>query len=632
MSSSRLLIIVLVLSLTVSVSAQTQQPNSSVEQRDPVEKAHESLLNTATDRATEAGRLTEALVGALPQGTLAGGPMSRRTYIDEHIFGRMERDGIPHAPLSSDTEFVRRVYLDTTGSLPEPEQVREFVASKDPKKRDKLIDSLVGTENFAEQWAWHWMDITQVMDGDFFYWFKRGLMLDRPYNDLSHEILSAGTLKSPGSNPAWAVTSEPAHSSARTSAATDQDNQLQYNRLDFLDNMTVALARTFLGINLDCISCHNGARHLEPLNLYLSTKTRREFAQQSAFWARMNMGVMNDDNPGYATKNDAPYFTSSENRFPRDGRTHEPAFILTGETPRPGIEPRKELARMVTNHIQFSRATVNVVWGKLMTVGFVEPYDGFDLLRLDPNNPPPKPWTVQPTNPWLLDAMANDFQKNNYSLLYLIKTIMKSNAYQLTTQFPGEWKDAYAPYYARRFARVLTGSEAADAVAQVTGVPYDFKWVGQDVRRIKQLFNPRSVNPPESLALGGSGNDLGGEGTVEGNSIRAIMQSFFQSFRETPALIGNRPSAVQAMVMMTAPSLMSRVSATTPNSRLRRLFEAGKSDDEIVGDLFLAALSRAPKPEEIEVARRILKDGDRRERAEDVEWALLNSIEFLLNH
>jgi hypothetical protein len=287
---------------------------------------------------------------------------------------------------------------------------------------------------------------------------------------------------------------------------------------------------------------------------------------------------------------------------------------------------------MVTNHIQFSRATVNVVWGKLMTVGFVEPYDGFDLLRLDPNNPPPKPWTVQPTNPWLLDAMANDFQKNNYSLLYLIKTIMKSNAYQLTTQFPGEWKDAYAPYYARRFARVLTGSEAADAVAQVTGVPYDFKWVGQDVRRIKQLFNPRSVNPPESLALGGSGNDLGGEGTVEGNSIRAIMQSFFQSFRETPALIGNRPSAVQAMVMMTAPSLMSRVSATTPNSRLRRLFEAGKSDDEIVGDLFLAALSRAPKPEEIEVARRILKDGDRRERAEDVEWALLNSIEFLLNH
>ena len=91
----------------------------------------------------------------------------------------------------------------------------------------------------------------------------------------------------------------------------------------------------------------------------------------------------------------------------------------------------------MTSHIQFSRATVNIVWGRLMTVGFVEPYDGFDLARLDPDNPPPAPWTLQPTNPWLLEAMAKDFQANNYSLHHLIKSIMKSSAYQLSAQFPG---------------------------------------------------------------------------------------------------------------------------------------------------------------------------------------------------
>src|SRR5438552_17885522 len=132
--------------------------------------------------------------------------------------------------------------------------------------------------------------------------------------------------------------------------------------------------------------------------------------------------------------------------------TYEPAFILTGEKPRPGVDPRTELGRIAPTHIQFSRAAVNLVWCKLMVVGFVDPYDSFDLLRLDPNNPPPQPWTIQPTNPWLLDQMAKDFQAHNFSLHHLFKTIMKSSAYQLSTQYPAEWKESYTPYYARRFA------------------------------------------------------------------------------------------------------------------------------------------------------------------------------------
>ncbi|MGH9204646.1 MAG: hypothetical protein ACRD2A_25740, partial [Vicinamibacterales bacterium] len=145
---------------------------------------------------------------------------------------------------------------------------------------------------------------------------------------------------------------------------------------------------------------------------------------------------------------------------------------------------------------------------------------------------------------------------------------------------------------------------------------------------VKQLSSPIDVNPPQRV---GGVNDLGGEGTVEGNSIRALMQSFFQSTRETPALLMNRPTAVQAMLMMTAPTVASRVVAQ-PQSRLQRLLESSKSDSEIVEELFLATLSRRPRPEEMAVATRMLTEGDRKQRAEDLQWALLNTVEFLLNH
>jgi len=619
--------------LTLTVAAQQASPKG----QDAVDKAHEDMLKADRDRAAEAGRLTDALAGALPRRATSPTRIPLKNYIDRHVFGRMEGDGIPHADLASDEEFVRRAYMDATGLVPEPQTVREFLASKDPTKRDALIDALVGSKEFAEQWAWLWADLLQTHNAGFTYWFQRGLMADRPYNEMAKEILSAGVMKTPSSNPVWAVTSEPLHVSSRALVATDPDNYFVLNRLDFMDAMAIGFGRTFLGINMDCVSCHDGARHLEPLNLYLTSKKRSEFHQQAAFWARLNMApfnmttgnaVLNDLNPGYVTNEDAPYHTGAESRFPRDGKSYEPAFILTGEKPRPGADPRKELARLMTSHVQFGRATVNIVWGKLMTVGFVEPYDGFDLARLDPDKPPPAPWTVQPTNPWLLEAMASDFQANNYSLQHLIKSVMKSSAYQLSAQFSGEWKDAYAPYYARHFARVLTGAEVADNIARATGVSYDFAWAGPSVTRVKQLSSPGDVNPPQRV---GGVNDLGGEGTVEGNSIKALMQSFFQSTRETPALLTNRPSAVQAMLMMTAPTVVDRIDASS-DSRLARLLASAKTDAEIVEELFLSALSRRPSPEELGVATRILKEGDRRQRAEDLQWALLNTVEFLLNH
>src|SRR5262249_54760875 len=93
----------------------------------------------------------------------------------------------------------------------------------------------------------------------------------------------------------------------------------------------------------------------------------------------------------------------------------------------------------ITADIQFSRAIVNYVWEKFMVEAFVSPSNAFDLARLDPSNPPPDPWTIQPTNPELLGARARWFQQNHDDGRALMALIVKSNAYHLSAASPGAW-------------------------------------------------------------------------------------------------------------------------------------------------------------------------------------------------
>jgi hypothetical protein len=374
--------------------------------------------------------------------------------------------------------------------------------------------------------------------------------------------------------------------------------------------------------------------------MFLGSQKRTDFWQQAAFFGKMrNIGhsdgsarsfyggssLFDDLAPGYNTGDDGTFYTPAEGRFPRDGKTYQPKFLLTGEQPKPGEDPRKALARIVPTHIQFSRATVNIVWQKLMVIGLVEPYDGFDLKRLDPKNPPPAPWTIQPANPELLEALAQDFRDHNFSIHRVIKNIMKSNAYQLSASFPGQWKDAYVPYYARRFARVLTGPEAVDIVTQATATPFELKLYGADRQYVKELTNPLSVKGD-----GGGGGALNAGNSPEKQLIYAFMQSYYQAERAMPPVDKNVASPVQAMMMMTSPVVTKRVSAEG-NTRVANLLKAGKSDDEIVEELFLASLSRRPTPAEVEVAKRVIAK-DKKTGVENIQWALLNSTEFLVNH
>jgi hypothetical protein len=635
-----------VLCLTLAVTAQQPQkvqlqpPQQQVDQ-DRTEAAHSELLN-AKDKAAEASRLTQAVSPVLPATAASTAPIPRKNFVDEHIFGKIERDNIPHSPLAGDEEFLRRAYLDATGFLPSPERVRSFVADTDPNKRDKLIDSLIGTDEFADQWAYHYGELFRTRAAAFHYWTKAWLKADRPYSDVFADMVTPTTKNGRGLPTAMTIYDPVGQTASRDGAFTDRDNYRGLNRLDWIDGMTTEIGRVFLGVSIECFSCHNGAGHADSFNLFLGSKRRADFWQQAAFFGNLrNIGSSDgsgrnfygeqaqydDLAPGYNTGDDWPYYTPAEGRFPRDGKTYQPAFIMSGEKPKPGEDPRKALARILPSNIQFARAAVNTIWAKLMVVGLVEPIDGFDPARLDPKNPPPKPWTIQPNNPELLQALAEDFRANNYSIQRVIKTIMKSNAYQLSTSFPGEFKGAYIPYYARRFVRVLTPVEAVDLVAEATGTPFAIKdihntvsnraqEVAQPFSYVSQLYDPATIKVEEP--------------SNENNPIFAFMQSYYQAERTTPPVDKNVATPVQAMMMMTSPIVTRRISAEG-TTRVGNLLKSGKTDDQIIEELFLATLSRRPKAQEVDVAKRVIAT-DKKVGLEDIQWALLNTTEFLVNH
>jgi Protein of unknown function (DUF1549)/Protein of unknown function (DUF1553) len=608
-------------SATVWTQTQASPPAAAPTPHERLEAAHEDLARSADDRGRAAARLTNA-VAAPADPTTLGRAVPRRNFIDDIVFARIAADRVPHAALSSDDEFVRRIYLDVVGLPPSAAAVRAFVADPATDKRDRLIDTLLSSDEFAEQWAWYWGDLLRMSNeagpgaNAFHFWFKEQLKVDRPYDQFVHDVLTPSS-KVHATIPSLAIIGRSNQLKSRFVESVD-DYRIS-NRLDHVDALAIDVTRVFLGLNTSCISCHDGALHLESVNGYLADRTRDEFFAMAAFFGKTRLiGNWNDKSRnvdrdlhvddlagGYNGGNDAPFLTLAESQFPRPAGSHEPSFILTGEKPRAGAEPRAELARMIAAHPQFARATVNLLWGRLMAVAFVEPHDAFDLNRLSGKH-------AQPTNVALLEALAGEFTKNGFRLKRTIRTILQSSTYQLSSRFPGQWKDDYIPYYSRHFARVLTGPEVIDAVATVTGVPMQFQMGGETMQRVKQLATPQDI----------------GRG-AEGMSVDALMQSFFQSNRRTPPQTGNRPSTLQALLMMKSTVVNDRV-AVAAKGRVAELVESPRTTDQVIDELYLSTMARAPSASELAVARRTLGK-DRAHGTEDLLWALLNSPEFLVN-
>ena len=606
-------------------NSQKQEKKPVVDSSNMSSEVHAPLFQGP--KSTEAGAKTERLASGLPQSSASSERVARRNFIDDYIFGKMERDGIPHAPMATDQEFFRRATLDLTGRIPTTTEVLAFLEDTSRDKRARVIDRLIGSPAFVDKWSYFYMDLLRA-NGKmgrgvqlFHYTLKESLASDRPYDDFVRSLI-AGSAKSnlvvASVNP---IVRE--HVEGKPGQVEHGDDLRKVHQFDTHDELTILYGRVFLGINLSCISCHDGAHHLEKVNVYLSQKKRSDFFQQAAFLghtryiphverseALMGHFIVDDLAPGYDTR------SQSMLRIDRSGGPTEPKFMLSDEVPRRGAEPREELARMLTSHPQFARATVNLYWSKLMGFGIVEPSDEFDLARQDPKCVPAG-WDAQPSHPELLEALASYFRKSGHSLHSLFRAICNSSAYQLSARFPGEWSERYTRYYARKYARMLTAEELHDSIAIATDRPGSFG----GGRRKPAMNDEEPTGPVVSMAMQLAVPRASGE-------LRSFMQAFGQSNRGAPA----RPpqaSPLQPIMLMRSSVVNDRVLAAK-GSRVQRLLDSTQSNSKVVDELFLGTLSRRPTTEERTAAVSFL-DQNRIEGAQNVQWALLNLVEFLYN-
>jgi hypothetical protein len=556
--------------------------------------------------------------------TLAGADLAHQNFIDDYVFAKIQKDRVPHAKLSSDAEFLRRVTLDLTGRLPEPDAVKKFLADADPKKREKYIDSLfpalptmgVGRrlveKPFLDRWAYFFSDLfrndEQLREGTdiFSNYLYKSLELNVPYDAMVRDLITATGLST------W--TSGPANFIARE-RVMDGDGYSVMNHEDTCDEIAIWTSKLFLGVNVECVSCHDGRGHLEKVNLWLSQKKRADLWRQAAFFGKTYVAPSYGRFPEFTvldTEKGYDLSTKSTARMPRHSTDLTPTFMLTGEKLVPGKPERQAYADLLIANPQFAKAAVNLFWAQLMGRGIVEPVFGFDMARQDPAHPPPAPWTIQPTHPELLNALADDFKAHHYDLRHLLKTIVSSTTYQLATEMDGPRTAAVDEHFAAHVVRRLSAEEMWDAISQAANVFDEMKSL-YALKTYKRVMQASFYHDYESKL----------------KDTFNLLQCFGQTDREE--MSSDRSSLVQSASLLNSDAVLKRIKFQK-GGRLDMLLNAkpSLSDAEVVRELFLATISRYPTPQEEEVGLKLMK-GNREQGAEDLLWALINRIDFIFN-
>ena len=544
-----------------------------------------------------------------------GDPFVAKNFIDTEVFGKMTRDGIQWTSLSSDTEFLRRVTLDLTGEIPDAATVRAFIADPSADKRDRAIDRLLASDAFNDRWTLWFGDLVEnvqvatnttigtVPRNAYFKFIRDSFVQAKPYDQMVRELIAGtGDVTIKGEANYY-----------------NRDRQNNGPAQDTYDNLSASTGSRFLGLPLQCLSCHSGLGHLEQVNSGLSKKLRYDFWQNAAFFAQVQFDrvanssggtnqAINDNTTGVYRLN-----TTSGNKTPRQpvnngDTTVNPAFFLTKETPASGETRRAAYGRMLTAHPQFARASVNYLWKELFGLGIVEPADSFDLLRQDAATLLPGA-TLQPTHPALLNQLASAFQANHFDIRATLKLMVSSNAYQLSSRYTaGTWNESWVPYHARHYPRRLMAEEMVDAIAKATNSVLSF---------------PVAALAPISKAV------LLPDPTEGTAAFRTFMNNFGRGNRDDQPRSADS-SIVQALSLMNDRIVTDRIKGVG-TSTVANALAASKDPGTIADTLYLTTLGRYPSFSERSAAITYLTSGDLTRKSEDLQFALLNKLEFLFN-
>lgn len=506
--------------------------------------------------------------------------------IDRHVYDQLQIIRLNPAPPAGDEVFIRRVFLDVIGLPPTIQETRRFLEDRAADKRAKLIDRLLERPEFAEHWALKWSDLLRneqkALDikgvRNFHAWIRQSIQDRMPLNEFARRIISAR-----GSTYALPPTNF-------------------YRSLRDPLSRAEAAAQVFLGTRLQCAKCHN-----HPFEKW----TQDHYYSFAANFADIQYKIVDNTRRDNLDKHEFigeqivlldPKHKDSKVVHPRTGKPASPGYLQDAldRSPAPrGADSLEKLADWIANPANplFARVQANRIWYHMMGRGLVDPVDDFRA-------------TNPPSHPALLDELAARLAADGFDLRKMVRMIALSNTYQQAAA--SDPRAADPALLAGSNVRRLSAEQMIDAISLALDSPVKLKGMPLGTRTMQMpgviLPNRRSQQP-----------------------IEAFLQAFGKPQRLLPSECerAGDTSLNQIMQMTTGPMLHELIAE--PDNRLGRMLRDGQADERIIGDLYLATLSRAPTGQEMKTHVAYLRAAsDRRPALEDICWALLNSRQFLL--
>ncbi len=555
-------------------------------------------------------------------------------YIDKIVFSKLKRLNIEPSGLSPDAEFLRRITIDTIGTLPSPNEIRSFVADKSGDKRSKKIDELLKHPMHAALWATKLSDITgnntDAMENPANLRIKRSQMWHdwlrkRVADNMSYDKIVEGVLCSTsrdGESPEIFLEKtnkldEELKVGFSTTYAEKPSLDLFWRKQAAvaLDQWGEKTAAAFMGVRLECAQCHK-----HPFDRW----TQADYRSYANVFTQLSYGVSpeakkvidaeNAERKKNATNNNLVnpvkevYLASASNGKggARQGLTHPETNLplapkaLGGPEIKmeAGVDARKKLFEWLKtpDNPYFARSFVNRVWGHYFGVGIVDPLDDFSIA-----NPP--------SNPQLLDALAKDFVESGYDIRRLERKILETRVYQLT-YIPNATNRLDDNNYSHSFIRSMMAEVVVDVLCAATGMVENF---GADA-------------PKDARAI-----------EVGASRVSSSISYAFRIFGRPPRTAAcdcersMEPALPQKLYLMADTNLQAKIESQA--NIIKKILADYKDDRKALEEMFLSTLSRLPNEKEFKHFESYIATGkDRKKAFTDTLWALLNTKEFIFNH